>query len=424
MKKKVLALVLALTMALSLLPVTAMADSHVHVWDTAWTYSEEGFHWHECIASGCDLKSDIYGNDYNVYKDGYALCEYDANGNCVCGAVKPAHVHEWAAIPGERTTREHWCVCTVPGCPLESDTTTPGRIHNALHYKYKPHTFDREGYCAECNWKYTRHVHAWDETEYVHNENGHWYECTDSNCWIDNVEYNKAYAPHTLDRATGKCADCGYPFPKYTVTVEQNAGGTVNVQNTAFYDDTVPVTITPNPGCKVNKVQLKYNGTEIVDLTNATSFTMPAANVTLVVEFIGQRTPVGPAQGATYYVEHYVQEWNGSYTLVETEVLSGEIGTTVTADSTKYDSLAHHVNTAKSTLEGKVSFDLTAQNPMDTLLTLTVYYDQNSLAPIYDTTPEAEIVTPKTADAGIFFAVSMSIFSVTGSAVLLKKKED
>jgi len=41
-----------------------------------------------------------------------------------------------------------------------------------------------------------------------------------------------------------------------------------------------------------------------------------------------------------------------------------------------------------------------------------------------DPTPETVIVTPKTADAGIFMAVSMSILSVTGSAVLLKKKED
>ena len=34
------------------------------------------------------------------------------------------------------------------------------------------------------------------------------------------------------------------------------------------------------------------------------------------------------------------------------------------------------------------------------------------------------VTSPKTADAGIFMAVSMSILSVTGSAVLLKKKED
>jgi hypothetical protein len=34
------------------------------------------------------------------------------------------------------------------------------------------------------------------------------------------------------------------------------------------------------------------------------------------------------------------------------------------------------------------------------------------------------VISPKTADAGIFMAVSMSILSVTGSAVLLKKKED
>lgn len=84
-----------------------------------------------------------------------------------------------------------------------------------------------------------------------------------------------------------------------------------------------------------------------------------------------------PAQGATYFVEHYVEESDGSYTLKETEVLSEKIGTTVNADSDKYINDTHHVNDTISTLNGAVSFDLNAADPMTTLLTLKVYYDLN-----------------------------------------------
>lgn len=466
MKKKFLALVLALVMTLTLLPVTAMAESHVHVWSADWT-TKKGIHWHECTASGCDLKSDIYGNDYNVYKDGYALCEYDANGICVCGAVKPAHVHEWAAIPGARTTREHWCVCTAPDCPLESDTTTPGRIHNALHYKYKPHTFDREGYCAECNWKYTRHVHTWDETEYVHNENGHWHECTDSNCWIDNVEYNKDYAPHTLDRATGTCV-CGYQAPEYTVQFDANGGNGSMAPQTFYYgveqaltantftktgyafmgwataDDKTTVeyadgATVSNPATsgnvtlyavwKANEYTVTFNANGGNDTMAGQTFVYDAAaqplsantftktgytflgwaetengavkyadkasvsnlatsgNVDLYAVWTPNQASTLPAQGAKYFVKHYVEKWDGSYELVETEVLSGKIDTTVTADSTKYDDNAHHVNTAASILNGVVSFDLSAADPMSSLLTLKVYYDITPYYSPVDPTP-------------------------------------
>ena len=54
---------------------------HVHTWETAWMF-DETYHWHKCV--GCD---EITGKAEHVY---------DADGNCVCGAVK--------------TTPEHKCV--------------------------------------------------------------------------------------------------------------------------------------------------------------------------------------------------------------------------------------------------------------------------------------------------------------------------
>ena len=53
---------------------------HVHTWETAWTF-DGTHHWHKCI--GCD---EVSGKAEHVY---------DADGKCVCGAVKttPAHTH-------------------------------------------------------------------------------------------------------------------------------------------------------------------------------------------------------------------------------------------------------------------------------------------------------------------------------------------
>ena len=54
--------------------------AHVHTWETAWTF-DGTHHWHKCI--GCD---EVSGKAEHVY---------DADGKCVCGAVKttPAHTH-------------------------------------------------------------------------------------------------------------------------------------------------------------------------------------------------------------------------------------------------------------------------------------------------------------------------------------------
>ena len=52
---------------------------HVHTWETAWTF-DGTHHWHKCV--GCD---EITGKAEHVY---------DADGKCVCGAVKTTHEHE------------------------------------------------------------------------------------------------------------------------------------------------------------------------------------------------------------------------------------------------------------------------------------------------------------------------------------------
>ena len=51
---------------------------HVHTWETAWAF-DGTHHWHKCV--GCD---EITGKAEHVY---------DADGKCVCGAIKPTEPH-------------------------------------------------------------------------------------------------------------------------------------------------------------------------------------------------------------------------------------------------------------------------------------------------------------------------------------------
>ena len=161
--------------------------------------------------------------------------------------------------------------------------------------------------------------------------------------------------------------------------------------------------------------------TDEEEVTNLTM--IDGDNIDLYAVWTPDTVEVGPAQSAIYMVEHYVQDAKGNYQLVETERLSAELGATVKADSAKYDDQTHHVNTTHSLLEGVVSFDLTAQNPVDTILTLKVYYD---------VTPASS--NPQTGDTGILMHMGLLAFSAiaaaallfyaTGASTLRKKKED
>ena len=74
----------------------------------------------------------------------------------------------------------------------------------------------------------------------------------------------------------------------YNITVNANEGGTVEVQDTAVYDELVSVNITPNTGYKVVKAEAVYqgkNGNVTINLMNGNKFFMPASDITIIVEF-------------------------------------------------------------------------------------------------------------------------------------------
>ena len=100
------------------------------------------------------------------------------------------------------------------------------------------------------------------------------------------------FAGWTPEVAATVTADATYTavwtINTYNITVETNAGGNVTVQSTADFNEVVKIAITPNAGYSVASAKLVYVSDGIpvtTNLMNAERFRMPAADVTVVVEF-------------------------------------------------------------------------------------------------------------------------------------------
>ena len=100
------------------------------------------------------------------------------------------------------------------------------------------------------------------------------------------------FAGWTPEVAATVTADATYTavwtINTYNITVETNAGGNVTVQSTADFNEVVKIAITPNAGYSVVSAKLVYVSDGIpvtTNLMNAERFRMPAADVTVVVEF-------------------------------------------------------------------------------------------------------------------------------------------
>lgn len=352
MKKKFLALVLALTMALSLLPVTAMA-AHVHVWDTKLTYDTTD-HWYECIADGCDEVKDKTAHTHT----------FRAN-LCVCGHSS-THEHEWVTGWSHNNTH-HWKNCNKhSACELTSDD-------KAIKGFYEEHSFDGTGMCV-CG-QASSHGHVWTTT-YSFDENGHYYECTASNCYLQGNAY-EAHRPN----ATGECLDCGYQAPHVH---DWNESEYSNNDTHHWHECVGPY------ACDKTANADKYG--------------------------YGEHEPNAKGKCVDCgYQEGHEHVWAVAYTYDDTHHWHECVG--------PYDECGITADAGKDGY-GEHSFSGTAIQCVCGKLRSwpSVYYP--TVDPTVDPTPETVIVTPNTADAGIFMAVSMSILSVTGSAVLLKKKED
>ena len=159
-----------------------------------------------------------------------------------------------------------------------------------------------------------------------------------------------------------------YKLITYTITYDLD-GGIVNGTNPATYTvDSDGITLT-NP----TREGYTFAGWTGTGLTGATD------SVTIAKGSTGNRsyTATWNANGDTAYtVEHYQQNLDGTYSLVETENLTGATDSMVTATVKAYEGFTHN-----PAVEGTLLSATVAGNGSTVL---SVYYDRNTYTVSYD----------------------------------------
>ena len=171
---------------------------HFHNYDNAWT-SDETYHWHECLNSGCE--EPVSGKASHVDRDEDGECD-------VCGhEVAPPHDHEYEWINnGDGTHKQH---CTVVGClsPIANE---------GKHY------YDLEGKC-ECGAEAAveGHTHtltlvARKEATCIKAGNKAYYTCEGcAELFLDEAAQTKTVLEDLVltalghDMQSGVCSRCG-----------------------------------------------------------------------------------------------------------------------------------------------------------------------------------------------------------------------
>lgn len=173
-----------------------------------------------------------------------------------------------------------------------------------------------------------------------------------------------------LDTTISSDAEYTYTYKLITYTITYGLdGGIVNGTNPATY------TVESDDITLINPTREGYTfaGWTGTGLTGAT------AGVTIVKGSTGNRayTATWNANGNTAYkVEHYQQNLNGTYTLAETENLTGATDSTVNASVKQYEGFTHNPNATGTLLESTIAANGST--------VLKVYYDRNTYTVSYD----------------------------------------
>lgn len=212
--RKSLGFILALTLALALLPAAAAEGAHAHIWRADWAI-DDYHHWHGCADPACRTLVPNWAEGY-----GYHSYDNSRDPDCnVCGwvrAVDPGHVHTWGEGWSSDDT-SHWRRCAEADCPGVVPTEAED---------YAAHSYDNDqdpdcNVCGRNRFVGSDHPHTWLE-DWSGDSGYHWRSCGDPDCPGVVPAEAKDYAAHSYDSDQDPdCNVCGrnrFVDPNHTHT--------------------------------------------------------------------------------------------------------------------------------------------------------------------------------------------------------------
>lgn len=359
---------------------------------------------------------------YESPKDGYIfLGWYDNSG----ALISQDSVYEFSAME-DCTLEAKFTSHTVPSDEPESDlqvylvnldatggtlesylqiTDVDGRLEEILNPVRDGYTFDgwytataggnritvdtifTENTTIYAHWKENSvagHTHNW-ATTWTSDANGHWHNCTASDCPITTNSQKNGYAVHTSDGGkvttaatayqngvrTYSCTICGYVIrtesipatggsshgggsssggdggswsggSKYSIsTPSSTPNGTVRVSpSSAKKGDTVTITVKPDTGYQIDKLTVsESNGSELKLTDKGDSkftFTMPGSKVSVEATFVKiEDTPTQPTAPSISFTDVASSAYyaNAVAWAVEKSITVGTSATTFSPDA-------------------------------------------------------------------------------------------
>ena len=300
---------------------------HEHTYAEAWT-SDATHHWHAATCGHTDEKSGYDEHDWDAGEvttepteetEGVKtytceVCEGTKTESIpVTGGDTPSHEHVWDKENWKFNDTHHWIECIAEDCPDEDAKA-----------EYGEHEFENDE-DTDCDCGYVReiggddvveHEHDWAD-DYSYNKTYHWFECEADGCDVTENSQKDGYEKHDFggDRV---CDDCGYRKPassssssgstKYKVTLEDTDNGSVESSRTkASKGTTVTITVDPEAGYEVDDIVVETKAGKEVEVTDKGegkfTFKMPAANVTVSVDFAKADVEDGDAKDEVEYIQ-------------------------------------------------------------------------------------------------------------------------
>lgn len=233
----------------AIVSIEGLDSSHTHTYEEDWS-SDADNHWH---AATCEHTEEKGSLEAHVDSNGDEMCD-------VCGYSSAAH-HYSSILSSDDTG--HWYACTDPGCnerkdfAPHNDADRDGECDDCFHDGMHRHSWntaawrfddnqhwnpatcgsdcpdvvadlkgniadhvdeDEDGECDICDFG-NMHRHTFDETEWVSDESGHWYEAT-----CEHSAKKGSFAVHTDEDEDFICDECDFVIHEHTFADELTQG--------------------------------------------------------------------------------------------------------------------------------------------------------------------------------------------------------